>query len=976
MKLSRLIPFAALLPLTLGALMSCNQPPTSAEISSSSAPVMSGSKDTGAASSSMSSADENAAFDGIVRLHYHSLTDADQGNNRAIYIWAPKLNGSQFSWTGHDDFGAYFDLDCDTEPWKGHIHKEISCIIKGPVVGDWGTKTTDTLVPLLPMIKKAEIVDGRRVAHVYLADGNGNELDVFRTAEEALQDSFRLVNPSRDRRSLNVTATATPASKISVYRFDASYYALPDAVKKQEFENYFYFEAPKPTSPSFSIALPGEDIVDPQCDYLVLGNFDASKPDLIKQRYATMESLFDTPSFIKDYTYAGHDLGVRYYQDHTEFRIWAPTTVLAQVIVYKSPNSSLYPDASYPGSDDKAKIYTLFRQKGGVYAGAIPGDLEGKGYTFRLYYEGTSVETVDPQAFAVGADGDRGAIIDFSKTNPEGWDNVKRPTDKFESMVTYEVHVRDFTAHSSWASKKNNARGTFLAMAEEGTEYEGKATGFSHLKELGVNAVQLLPVFDRDNIEHDAVDEVTGKVTPPAYNWGYDPKNYNAVEGVYSSDPFNPYARVKEYKELVKKLADNNMGVVMDVVYNHVKSIATSSLTKTCPKYYFLYQNGSAYDTSGCGNATHTSRIMMERFMIDSVAYWAKEFKLKGFRFDLMGCISSNAMRHLKDALYEIDPAIVVYGEGWHAQGDPSSVGIQYPAEYDTVYTRLGDNGKGSVGCFSGSVRDGFKGECVSEKPRTTDVFINATQPCNDAVWNSATAFLGQYRAYDERGISTPASQSVNYLACHDNYTLYDHVYYMFHQSDWAGIHSECKDAVLALNSTIAMCNGMAFLHGGDEFFRQKIMYRADDPDLYEEMLQAKNDGFPISDGVAVMRNSYKYGDYVNAFRWDLKAENQDYINRYIRAIQTRKTYLSAINGLTKANVKWPSNQGAGNPAIGCAMDNGNLIVALGGNTDSACLTFDLAGEYDVVYSSKGRTGKMSASSVTPQKFELIVLAK
>ena len=886
------------------------------------------------------------------------------------------INGTQYEWTGYDDFGAYFDMDCNTEPWKGHIKKSISLIIKGHV--GWGTKSSDTFIPLALYLKRAEPVGGRLMAQIYCADGNGDNIDTFYSAEEALQDNFRTIKATTDWKSFQVTATARPATEIKCYKFTQEYYRLYEAQRIQQKENFLFQTFTQPTSASFKLTL--KEDIDPQCDYLFETNFDSSKPKLIKSRYGTMENLFDTSRFVSNYTYSGKDLGVAYYSDRTEFRLWAPTTVQAQVIIYMSPNSSSYIDYDPTASDGKKKVVELTKQEKGVWSVAVPGDWDGFGYTYRLYHDGEEVETIDPYVRAVGANGERGAIVDFSKTNPEGWASTKRPQMTFSQLSTYEVHVRDFTADETWVSNKGNAHGTFNAFAEEGTTYKGVTTGFDHIKELGVNAVQLLPAFDYDNQEFTIVDDVNGKVIEPGYNWGYNPQNYNCVEGVYSSNPFNPYTRIIEYKQLIKKLADNGIGTIMDVVYNHVSSLAQSPMTKTVPMYYFYYTaNGSSYDMTGCGNSVNSSRIMTQYFIRDSLSWWASEYKIKGFRFDLMGCLECDAMRMAKDELYGIDKTIVMYGEGWRS-GDGRAA---KSADTYNVYKYLKDNGKGSVGCFNDTARNGWKGETVwgSGMPTTENIFMNSSSPSEDAVWNSATMFIGENRAHKSASFPTPASQSVNYLACHDNYTLYDHMNYALHgvydRSQWITENADTRAAVLALESAVVMSQGNAFLHGGDEFYRQKIMDK-NDP-MYEEMRQVDDDGFQATASKWVMRNSYKYGDAVNSFKWNRKATFKNDVAKLANLIKFRNANLGTLFGKSD-NVDtdfgcWVDGTGAGVPALGAwAVGGGKAInILVAGNSNNAELPI-APGTYEIIYSSTGRTSFTSSGTVKLDRFECLVV--
>lgn len=933
--------------------------------------------------------EDKEAFQGIIRFHFHNY-DRNE-DTKSIYIWGPGINGTQYEWDGSDAFGAYFDLDCSVKPWRNHVKKTLSFIIKNH--DSWAGQSSDTQVALGRYIKLAEDIEGgRKRAHIYAAEGNGINIDCYTTAEEALQDNFRTIKANPDWHTVSVLATARPATAIKVYKFTTDYYKLSVVQRERAKEDYAWKIFDRPEGERFTLDF-GETI-DPHTDYMLSTNFDDKKPNLIKERYLTKDLLYSTKRFISDYTYAGDDLGMKYYADHIEYRVWAPTTAFAQLIIYASANAAGEDSPTYAGSDSKKKVVSLYKQPGGVWAVAVAGDYKNLGYTLRLYYGGAETETVDPYVKATGANGARGAIVDFAETNPEGWNTTKRPQQKFTELTTYEVHVRDFTADDSWVSNKGNKRGTYAAFAERGTTYTDGTktvkTGFDSILELGVNAVQLLPVFDQDNEERvvEDVDEAGQPIlVPPGYNWGYNPQDYNVVEGAYSSDPYNPVTRIAEYKALIKELADENIGTIMDVVYNHVASISSSTFTKVVPGYYFYIFNDSPYDQTGCGNSFNSSRIMGKRFIIDSVKWWAEEYKIKGFRFDLMGCIECDAMRALKDELYNIDPTIVMYGEGWTGMGSPRA---HYPSDTYDIYARLGDNGKGAVGGFNDCIRDGLKGNTAygSVLPESDGVFISAATPSEDAVWNSETMFIGQNRTQVKNGLTTPANQSVNYIACHDNYTLYDQVNFLLHgkhdRGSWINDYDDSVAACLAMNAAVVFAQGMAFINGGDEFFRQKIM-DVTDPD-FEALKKAGDDGAEATSTKWVVRNSYKYGDAVNAFQWDRKLKYAEQFKKLAEAIAFRNAnlggYFGKYNGVVDTDYGcWTLGVGAGNPALGAWTKNSNsaINIFLGGNSDSASLPIT-SGNYEVLYSTDSNRGTSidcNGGSIHISRFEtLVVLGK
>ncbi len=376
---------------------------------------------------------------------------------------------------------------------------------------------------------------------------------------------------------------------------------------------------------------------------------DASKTYFIEREgfngcEVSIAGAFSSDSFEANYTYAGDDLGAVYTTEKTNFRVWAPTASEVMLNLYEKGDGNCLLE-SYPMTADEAGswVYELAGNQNGVY------------YTYSVTVDGVTKEAVDPYAKAVGVNGNRGMIIDLDSTDPEGWDkdeHVTVPTNT--DAVIYEMHVRDTTIDESSGVE---SKGKYLGLVETGTTtMDGISTGLDHILDLGVTHVQIMPMYDFATIDETKLDT-------PQYNWGYDPKNYNVPEGSYSSDPYNGEVRVKE---MVKGFHDNGVGVIMDVVYNHVFSAEDSCLQKVVPDYYFRKDGDAFTNGSGCGNETATERSMMRKYIEDSCVYWVNEYHVDGFRFDLMGCIDQETMLAVRAALDEIDPNIIILGEGWN----------------------------------------------------------------------------------------------------------------------------------------------------------------------------------------------------------------------------------------------------------------------------------------------------------------------
>ena len=344
----------------------------------------------------------------------------------------------------------------------------------------------------------------------------------------------------------------------------------------------------------------------------------------------TIPDFYSTEEFENAYTYDGDDLGATWSKESTTFKVWAPTAAGIKVNLYKGGEE---------GKDDLIESHDMKSDDKGVWEVKVDGDLNGTYYTYTADFGDTQNEACDPYAKTVGVNGDRAMVIDMDSTNPAGWDNDSNPNKNLKNtdVSIYELHVRDLSSDASSGIKNT---GKYLGLTETGTtNSKGQSTGLDHIKELGITHIQLNPVYD-----YATVDET--KLDTNQFNWGYDPKNYNSPEGSYSTDPYNGDVRVKEFKEMVKTLHDNDISVVMDVVYNHTYS-TDYCYNKLVPDYF--YRPGS--NGSGCGNDVASERAMVRNFIVDSVAYWAKEYHIDGFRFDLVGLIDVQTIKEIRAAL-------------------------------------------------------------------------------------------------------------------------------------------------------------------------------------------------------------------------------------------------------------------------------------------------------------------------------------
>ncbi|HPG44026.1 MAG TPA: alpha-amylase family glycosyl hydrolase, partial [Acholeplasmataceae bacterium] len=338
--------------------------------------------------------------------------------------------------------------------------------------------------------------------------------------------------------------------------------------------------------------------------------------------------------------------------------LWAPISSAVTLNLYQTGTP-----ANYGGSDTPTQTIPMIKGDQGVYMVEVNQSLHGTYYTYSVTNGSSTYEVIDPYAKSSGVNGLRGLVVDFSQINPEGFEYNDRPDNmnSYTDAIIYELHVRDLTTHSSWNGTEAN-RGKYLGLIEKGTSYQGVSTGFDHIVELGVTHVQLLPFFD-----YGVVDETkVGDVGYNAFNWGYMPLNFNVLEGTYSSDPYNGLTRVIEMKQVVQAFHEENIRINMDVVYNHTGLSADSNFNLIIPGYYHRKTDTGAFSNgSGTGNETASERYMVRKFMVDSVLFWATEYNLSGFRFDLMALHDIETMELIAEELHAIDPTIMVYGEPW-----------------------------------------------------------------------------------------------------------------------------------------------------------------------------------------------------------------------------------------------------------------------------------------------------------------------
>ena len=533
-----------------------------------------------------------------------------------------------------------------------------------------------------------------------------------------------------------------------------------------------------------------------------------------------------------------------YTPEKTTFTFWSSVAEKMEVRLYNTYDASEF------------EVITLQEQEGDFWTATIKGDQVGKFYTVCSYQGGEwGQESPGIFAKAVSVNGQRAAIIDMQATDPEGWENDQRPamTDPTE-VVVYETHMRDFTidATSGVANK-----GKFIAFTEQGTQTaEGLASGIDHLKELGITHIQILPMYD-----YGSIDETTLDLNK--YNWGYDPVNYNVPEGGYSTNPYDPATRIREAKTMIQALHAAGIRVVMDVVYNHTYSVEGCALGRVVPQYFYrMNEDGTYANGSGCGNETASDKEMMRQFMVESVCYWAREYHIDGFRFDLMGIHDQETMRQIRAALDEIDPSIITYGEGW-AASSPA-----YP--YEQLAMKQWTYTMPRVGAFSDDIRNALIGSPFDHHRG----FASGNTASRDAV---------RYGLVACPDWSGEPMQHVSYITCHDNYCLRDRIE--------VAAAEETEATKLRMNklaqTAVMVSQGMTFFYGGEELFRTK-------------------------QGV---ENSYQSPDSINVIEWTNKQTYSDLYAYYREIIKIRRQHKGFRLGtaeLVKNHVEFPETNNEG----------------------------------------------------------------
>ena len=621
------------------------------------------------------------------------------------------------------------------------------------------------------------------------------------------------------------------------------------------------------------------------------------------EKVAVPTAIFDSPAFEAKYTYAGDDLGAYIHDDHTTFKVWAPTASRVVLNLFEAGD----------GGTAFANVDMNKAAQGVWTADYACG--HGTYYTYTVTTAVGAQEAVDPYARAVGVNGDRGMVIDLPSTDPQGFrdETFDAGLASYRDAVIWEVHVRDFS--NTIASSKYP--GKYLAFTETGlTNGAGQPVGVDYVKALGVTHVHLQPVYDYATVDETKSD---------TFNWGYDPKNYNAPEGSYSTDPYHGEVRVNEFKQMVQALHENGLAVVMDVVYNHTYS-QDSNLNRIVPYYYYRYTNtGDSSNGSGCGNETASERRMFRKYMVDSVTYWQTEYHIDGFRFDLMGLHDVDTMQAIEKAVHKLNPQAILYGEGWTGGTTPLNENKR-AVQANISKVKASQGAIGGVAVFNDAIRDGLKGSVFDAKARGW-ISGNVTK-------DGANRVLFGVTGGNHTGASWKVDDAlmINYMSSHDNRTLWD----ILKNADPNATVTER----LAMNrlgaSLVLMSRGTPFFLAG------------------EEMLRTKGGN----------ENSYNASDAVNNIDWAALAPDTD--------AYAMMLYYRDLIALRKAN-PWLYNSTVtgevleGNAVAASYTEDGKLVGYLVANPDDKPMTATLpAGDWTALWGAEGDcTGTLTVPAKT-----------
>jgi pullulanase len=761
----------------------------------------------------------------VITVHYHRFDDNYAGWN--LWIWPSKpvsMEGKAYQFTETDDFGvvAKIELDMDLE--------EVGIIVR---LNEWQAK--DVAKDRFIKIKdgKAEVWILQGVEEIYTTKPDTSPRVFFAAAKDYNVIEAYLTNKIDTKTFKNIRVTVD-GKELKVEKIEKA----------------------DPTDLS-------------ETNYIRIILKDAlSKEDLNKDVKLFIEGFSPSTVYmldVLDNLYYDGELGYLYSKEKTIFKVWSPVSKKAQVLLFKN------------GEDEKPyKIVDMKYVGNGVWQAEVEGDLDGVFYKYRFESYGKVRETVDYYSKAVYKNGTKSAVVDLKKTDPEGWNNdIRPPMEALEDAIIYEIHIADMTGLDN-SGVKNKA--TYIGLTEENTKGPGGvSTGLSHLVELGVTHVHILPMFDFYTGDEEDKD------FEKSYNWGYDPYLFTVPEGRYSTNPRDPYVRINEVKKMVQKLHEKGIRVILDMVFPHTFGIGEiSPFDQTVPYYFYRIDKTGAYlNESGCGNVIASERPMMRKYIIDTLLYWINEYHVDGFRFDQMGLIDKKTMLELEKAVHSIDPTIILYGEPWGGWGAPIRFG-----KSDVAGTH--------IAAFNDEFRDALRGSVFDEKVKG---FLMGAIGKETRVKRGVVGSI----YYDSRikSFASDPEETINYVACHDNHTLWDKNYLAAkYDKKYEWTDEMLRNAQKLAGAILLTSQGIPFIHAGQDFARTK--------NFNENSYNA-----PISINGLDYQRKYEYLDVFEYYKGLIKLRKEHPAFR-LRTAEEIKKHLKLLTSKTRRIVSFMLVDNAG----------------------------------------------------------------
>ena len=855
-----------------------------------------------------------------VRIHYRRNDDTN--NNREVYqLWnmrAWDMTNNQgctegYDFTNYDAYGVYVDIDLELVSNNQYMDK-LGFIVR---TDNWdkdpdGDRSIDI---------KSTSPGG--IQEIYL---KSKVSTVYENQDDALKSSISY-------------AVMMDSSKIGVFfnPLKSTFKTYPKRFGiKINGNDYEDFTMGEYLSDSKFVELDLKDELDITDTIVVTYKFDST---WINETPLVIANYFNSDEFVNKYSYSGDDLGVSFDDEDnpskTTFKLWAPTS--------KEVTLNVYSSGDYKTDLSKLHEIKMNKKDKGVFECSINEDLDGKYYTFTVNNSKGINEVVDPYAKSAGLNGKRGMIVNFSKLNKElNWKEDNRPeygNNATEASI-YEAHIRDLTINPNSGVSSSN-RGKFLGLTEKNTTYSENGvtvkTGLDHIKELGITHLQIQPVYDFSSVDESLDNKDMSETN---YNWGYDPLNYNCLEGSYSSNPNDGYSRIKEFKEMIKSLHQEGINVNMDVVYNHTSSSENSNFNLIVPYYYYrTYGSGSFYNGSGCGNEMASDRYMVNKFIRESCEFYVDEYHISGFRFDLMGLIDNQTMIDVYKDCKNLYPNVLVYGEPW--TGGTTKLKEDYSSDnlsnQKTIQKSLaqsyfsGDNVL--VGAFNDVIRNAIKGDNNPSRGYVQGLYAQGS--------DILKGIKGTFSSASEEEKNINPNQVLNYVSCHDNYTLNDQLALTMKSQDYTNAYTQA-------DSIVFLSQGVPFIQEGEDFMRSK----------------AKEDG-------TYEHNSYNVGDFINNMDYSLKIKNINVFNKTKELIEFRKNNQDSFCLASRSDIDNKLKDLTYSSGLISYKINDFVILHA-----AKAQEYSLDGSYEVVYSNVKDTYSKFDSTYNLLTNESVVLKK